>query len=130
MTVINKYRKVQTHTASKERLMVMLFQAGVKQIRNAADFMEEGKSDELFAAVEKATEIVIELMSTLDHKVAPELCQQLEDVYRFTTLRLSQGFIKKDIDMIREAETAFTPIAEAFEMVVSGQAPAPAVAKP
>ena len=68
----------------------------------------------------KANNIVRQLIATLDTRVAPELCKNLAGVYVFVCSRLMQAMVKYDAQAARDAEKAFTPIAEGFLKVLPG----------
>ncbi|MFO0580742.1 MAG: flagellar export chaperone FliS [Anaeromyxobacter sp.] len=117
-----RYSQAERETASPERLMVLLFQAALRNIRNGATFLEDGKSGEAGRALGKATDIVVELHATLDRSKAPELCDQLAEVYRFVCFRLNTAVLSRDVRAARDAERAFAPIADAFEKAVASLA--------
>ena len=125
MLAIRKYAQTQNETASKERLMVLLFEAALRHMRRAAVSLEGGRSGEASPALNRAGDIVAELLGTLDHSRAPELCRQLSDVYIFVADRLIAAGGSKNPAAVREAERVFTPIAEAFASAVASlQGPA------
>ena len=113
-----RYAQAQRETASPERLMVLLFEAALRNIRTGATALEHGRSPEATPALMKASDIVVELHATLDRSKAPELCDRLAEVYRFVCLRLSAAALSRDARAAREAERAFAPIAEAFAQAV------------
>lgn len=113
-----RYAQAQRETASPERLMVLLFEAAVRNIRSGAAALDAGKAQEATRALTKATDIVVELHATLDRSKAPELCDQLAEVYRFVCQRLGAAALSRDARAAREAERTFTPIAEAFAQAV------------
>jgi flagellar protein FliS len=113
-----RYAQAQRETASPERLMVLLFEAAVRNIRSGAAALDAGKVPEATRALTKATDIVVELHATLDRSKAPELCDQLAEVYRFVCQRLGAAALSRDARAAREAERTFTPIAEAFAQAV------------
>ncbi len=115
----NRYAQSQVATASPERLMVLLFQAALKNIRKGAAQLSSGHSAEGARALIKASDIVVELHATLDRPRAPELCDQLADVYRFVCNRLNAAALSRDVRAAHEAERVFAPIAEAFEVAVA-----------
>ena len=119
MTYSRAYLRTQQETASKERLMVMLFEAELRHMRNGATALEGNRSVEGVFALTKASDIVVALGATLDHTKAPELCQRLADVYNFVSLRLTRAAAQKDSAAAREAERAFAPLAEAFGAAVA-----------
>jgi flagellar protein FliS len=122
-----RYAQAQRETASPERLMVLLFEAALRNIRTGAAALESGRPAEAHPALTKASDIVVELHATLDRARAPELCDRLAEVYRFVCLRLSAAALSRDARAAREAERAFAPIAEAFAQAV--QAPGGAAAR-
>jgi flagellar protein FliS len=119
MLAVRRYAVTQNETASKERLMVLLFQAALRHIRTAATALEAGRPAEANTPLAKASDIVAELMSTLDHSKSPQLCAQLMDVYMFVADRLITGAGTKSAPPVREAERVFAPVAEAFAQAVA-----------
>ena len=117
-----RYSQAERETASPERLMVLLFQAALRNIRNGAAFLEDGRAGEAGRALGKASDIVVELHATLDRSRAPELCDQLAEVYRFVCYRLNTAALSRDVRAARDAERAFAPIADAFEKAVASVA--------
>jgi flagellar protein FliS len=114
-----RYAQAQRETASPERLMVLLFEAALRNIRSGATALETGRQLEAAAPLMKASDIVVELHATLDHSKAPELCDRLSEVYRFVCLRLSTAALSRDPRAAREAERVFAPIADAFAQAVA-----------
>jgi len=114
----SRYKEISAETASPERLLVMLFDAALKNIRNGIAALE-GNGPEATAALTRASDIVVELHSTLDRSKAPELCDQLAEIYRFVSLRLIKSVTARDPVSAREAERALVPIAEAFKEAVA-----------
>jgi flagellar biosynthetic protein FliS len=99
--------------------MVLLFQAALRHIRTAATALEAGRAAEANTPLAKASDIVAELMSTLDHSKSPQLCAQLMDIYMFVADRLITGAGTKSAPPVREAERVFAPVAEAFATAVA-----------
>jgi flagellar secretion chaperone FliS len=119
MLAIRKYAQTQNETASKERLMVLLFEAALRHMRRAAASLENGQPGEAGPALNKAGDIVAELLATLDHTRAPQLARQLSDIYIFVADRLIKAGGTKNPVAVREAERVFAPIADAFSTAVT-----------
>ncbi|HVR60328.1 MAG TPA: flagellar export chaperone FliS [Polyangia bacterium] len=118
MLAVKRYANTRNETASKERLMVLLFETALKHIRLGAAALETGRAIEAAEPLSKAGEIVAELTATLDHARAPQLCAQLTDLYLFVADRLVVGAGTRNAKPIREAERVFAPIADAFATAV------------
>ena len=114
MNAARRYAQTQNATASKERLMLLLFQTALRHIRGGIASLDEGRKAEAVTLLTKASDIVVELNATLDHGQAPELCAQLSGLYLFTTNRLVRASASGNAELAREAERAFAPIVEAF----------------
>jgi flagellar protein FliS len=119
MLAVRRYAVTQNETASKERLMVLLFEAALRHIRTAAAALETGRPHDANTPLAKASDIVAELMATLDHSKSPQLCAQLMDVYLFVADRLITAAGSKKAQPVREAERVFAPIADAFTQAVA-----------
>jgi flagellar protein FliS len=98
-----RYAQAQRETASPERLMVLLFEAALRNIRSGATALETGRTAEATPALMKASDIVVELHATLDRSKAPELCDRLAEVYRFVCLRLSAAAFAQAVQAVGAA---------------------------
>lgn len=119
MNAARAYAKTQNETASKERLMALLFEKALLHMRTGAADLEAGRMHEGKVAMTKAGDIVAELSATLDVTKAPELGQVLKDVYLFVCGRLVKAATTGQADAAREAERVFAPVAEAFTTAVA-----------
>lgn len=132
MTRASAYKNVQASTASKERLMALLFEAALRHMRVGRTALERKDRAAFFTAMEKSAAIVIELQTSLKPEHAPKLCEQLKEIYGFVIGRLTMAAVNSSARYVTEAERAFAPVAEAFIQVaaqVQAQgAPAPAQA--
>lgn len=122
MSYANRYAATQSETASRERLMLLLFEAAQRHMRVAAAALEAGRPTEAHASLARAGDIVAQLHASLDHARAPELCDRLGAVYRFVCKRLLDANAQRDLAALREAERAFAPIAEGFASAVDSMA--------
>ncbi|HEY2899068.1 MAG TPA: flagellar export chaperone FliS [Polyangia bacterium] len=119
MLAVKRYANTRNETASKERLMILLFEAALKHMRVAAAAMEGGRVLEGMEPLAKAGDIIAELTATLDHSKAPQLCARLTDLYLFVGDRLIASAATRSAKPLREAERVFAPIADAFASAVA-----------
>lgn len=125
MNAARAYAKAGNETASRERLMVLLFEAALRHMRQAAAHLEASKAPEALPLLTKASDIVTELAGTLDAERAPELAQTLGELYLFVAQRLAVGATTRSAGPVREAERAFAPIVEGFQAAVASLAGGP-----
>lgn len=122
MSLANRYASTQAETASRERLMLLLFEAARKHMRAAAAALESGRPSEAGPRLARAGDIVALLLDSLDSSRAPELCDRVGAVYRFVCKRLLDASSGRDLEAVREAERAFGPLAEGFAGAVASLA--------
>lgn len=113
------YARATQETASKERLMMLLFEAALKHIRRGATLLEEATVTEALVQLGKASDIVTQLALTLDAEKAPELTQTLAELYTFVGSRLARAAAFRDAGAAREAERVFAPIVDGFQQAVA-----------
>jgi flagellar protein FliS len=119
MNPVRAYLDTQKKTASKERVMVMLFEAAQRHIRVGADALERGARTPALSPLGKASEIIEYLASTLDPRHDAELCARLDEVYGFVLARLAVASTAYDAAAAREAERVFAPVAASFTAAVA-----------
>jgi flagellar protein FliS len=119
MSYASRYASTQAETASRERLMMLLFESALKHMRAAAAALEQGRAAEAHGGISRSGDIVALLHASLDRPRAPELCDRLGEVYRFVCRRLLDANVDGDARAVREAERALAPIAEGFAGAVA-----------
>jgi flagellar secretion chaperone FliS len=119
MNATRAYARTASETASRERLMLQLFETALRHMRHAASLIDEGKAPEALPLLTKASKIVAELAATLDAAQAPELAQTLGDLYAYVTERLAYAAWTRSATAAREAERAFSPVVEGFQQAVT-----------
>ena len=118
MNATRRYSRAQAETASPERTMVLLFEAALRHIRSGAAALEGGRPTDAVAALARAGEIVAHLDATFDRARLPELARSLGPVYRFVCQRLLSANLTRNPAFAREAERAFSPVADAYSTAV------------
>jgi flagellar biosynthetic protein FliS len=123
MNHARRYQAVAQTTASKERLMVLLMQKAHTAMGQAAEALatadDAGAKKRADDALQKAMDIVVELLSTLDPNASAAVCDTLSNVYSFVLLRLLQAQRGRNPNDATAAARAFHPIVQAFEEAVA-----------
>ncbi len=96
VAVARKYRATQIESASPGQILLALYDGCLRLCRTAQLHIEEGDVAAKGIAISRACAILGELRSTLDHKVAPELCDSLDRLYLFFQEQLSLANIRMD----------------------------------
>jgi flagellar protein FliS len=84
--VSNPYQKYKTQSvqsASREKILLMLYEGAIRFTKLAIKACEEKKIADRGQNIGRAYDIVMELNNTLDHKIGGEISKNLEQLYVF-----------------------------------------------
>jgi len=100
LAVARKYRAAQIESASPGQILLALYDGCIRFCHAAQAQIEAGDVPGKGQSISRAVAILGELRSTLDHEVAPELCDSLERLYVFFQQQLSLANIRMDAGAI------------------------------
>lgn len=112
---LNVYQQNSVNTASKEKLLLMLYDGLVKFIRQGITGIEEKDIQKTNTNFVKAQNIILEFMSTLNEEVGGEMAKSLNLLYDYMHRRLIEANIKKDIEIAKEVLGFAEELKETFE---------------
>lgn len=97
----NKYKQTSVLSASREQILLMLYEGAIKFTKLAIQAAEQKKIADRGHNIMRAFDIIVELNATLDHKVGGELAVQLEQLYVFMMDQYTQANLKGDPGPLR-----------------------------
>jgi flagellar protein FliS len=112
------YQKTQVTTASREKILLMLYEGAIRFTRQALKSLEENKIPDKGKFVSKATAIISELMATLDFKVGGQLAVDLENLYVFMIDKLIEGNINNDPECFKVVENLLKTLYSGWKDVI------------
>jgi len=113
-----QYQKTAVTTASREKILLMLYEGAIRFVRQAAVAMQERRIADKGKYISKATAIVSELMATLDFKVGGQLAVDLESLYIFMIDKLIEGNIKNDLECLNHVDKLLNTLYVAWKDVI------------
>lgn len=96
-----KYKNTSIQSASKEKLLLMLYEGAIRFTKTAIKAAEEKNIAERGWNIGKAFDIIMELNNTLDHKVGGEIARNLEQLYMFIMEQFTKANISGDPEPLR-----------------------------
>jgi flagellar secretion chaperone FliS len=96
------YLIASVQSASKEQLLLMLFDGAIRFLKVARKAMDTNDTKSSHEHLLKTQKILTELMATLDMKAGGEPAQNLMALYEYYYYRLVQANLKKDGAMVDE----------------------------
>ncbi|MBQ1916765.1 MAG: flagellar export chaperone FliS [Lachnospiraceae bacterium] len=110
------YRRNQVETASQAELVLMLYDGAIKFVNIAHDAIEKGDIPKANTNIQKADDIIVELMGSLNHKYP--VATDFDNVYKYIRDRLLWANMKKDNDILQEAHDSIETMRETWKEVM------------
>ena len=91
---LGAYKKTSVQTASKEQMLLMLYQAAIKNCKKSIEAIEQKNVQKKGEFIGKLQDIVIELNNSLDFEVGGDVARELSSLYDYVLYSSTQANIK------------------------------------
>lgn len=98
-----KYKQTQVVSASREKLLLMMYEGAIKFTKQAMKAAEEKRIADRCHYIGRAYDIVMELNNTLDHKIGGEIAANLEQLYMFITEQYTKANLNGTVEPLGHA---------------------------
>ncbi len=113
-----KYKETSITSASREKLLLMMYEGAIKFTKKAMQDMEQKNISGKCENIGRAYDIILELNNTLDHKVGGDLSAQLEQLYMFMTEQLAKANIHNDMSALQNVLKLLETLYEGWKQAV------------
>lgn len=113
-----KYKETQVVSASREKLLLMMYEGAIRFTKMAIKATEDKNVPERCNAIGRVYDIVMELNNTLDHKVGGEIALHLEQLYMYITDQLTQANLKGDVEPLKNSLKILETLYEGWVVAV------------
>jgi flagellar secretion chaperone FliS len=110
----SSYREMEIHAASPERLLVIVLEQLVVNLERARIAMERNDIALRVTSLNRARNLVAELLSTLDFEQGGAIANQLADLYQFMLGALLDIGRKRDLVTLRKLVNIATLLRDGF----------------
>lgn len=113
----NAYKQAGVKTAGQGKLIIMLYDECLKQVKLAYQLLEAKKQtqyDKVNTALIKAQDIVTELMVSLDMEKGGPVAQNLFSLYTYFNKKLLEANLNKDDKPLAEIQPHMQELREAW----------------
>jgi len=118
---LGAYKKTSVGTASKEQILLMLYQAAIKNCKKAIEAIERKEIADKGEYIGKLQDIIIELNSSLDFEVGGDIAQELSSLYDYLLHASTQANINIDKEplegCLQVLSTLYTGWTEAIKKI-------------
>jgi flagellar protein FliS len=113
---IHHYRETQIKTASRGKLVVLLYDGLIRFLDIALENLPHKRYDVVNANILKAQDIISELIMALNMG-AGDISQKLLSIYSFLNIKLIDGNMKKDDESIKFVRRMVSELRDAWKKV-------------
>jgi flagellar protein FliS len=93
---LGAYKKTSVETASKEQILLMLYQAAIKNCKKGIEAIENKNLAKKGEYIGKMQDIIVELSNSLDFEVGGDVAKELASLYDYILYSSTQANIKID----------------------------------
>ena len=129
----NAYLATQVTTTSQGQLLLMLYEAAIKFIKQAKVKIKEKDYAAKGILISRAMDILSELNQSLNKERGGQIAQNLNSIYLFCNMQLAQANMRMTVKPLDEVITLLDSLRQAYAQIVpsqEGQLPTKQAAKP
>ena len=115
---LGAYKKTSVHTASKEQILLMLYQAAIKNCKKAMEAIDEKDIPKKGEFIGKLQDIVIELNNSLDLEVGGEVAEELSALYDYMLFASTQANMKIDKEPLQGVLNVLNTLYEGWSKAI------------
>ncbi|AYF43144.1 MULTISPECIES: flagellar export chaperone FliS [Halobacteriovorax] len=115
---LGAYKQTSVKTASKEQILLMLYQAAIKNCKKAIEAIEKKDIAEKGQYIGKLQDIIIELNSSLDFEVGGDVANELSSLYDYMLHSSTQANIKIDKEPLKGVLDVLTTLYEGWQQAI------------
>lgn len=120
MRATEAYRQTEVRSRTPLELVVMLYDGALAFMTAAQDAIRRGDIPARKIALSKTLAIVSELQSTLNMDQGGEIAASLDELYRWSSVRLIDAAVQNDPAPIEEVAQVFRTLRDGWDGIASG----------
>ena len=113
-----KYKQTSITSASREQLLIMMYEGAIRYMKRAAKAIDEKDLSEKGMNIGYAYDVVTELTNTLDHEIGGEIALNLEQLYMFVCDQLTQANINNERKPIDDSISIFETLLDGWRQAI------------
>lgn len=114
----NQYQSNQVATASREQILVMLYDGAIRFVRQAGFAIEDGDRAKKIESIDKAMAIVTEFRNTLDHQIGGEIAANLDALYEYMLRELVKANAQNDVKPLKIVEDLLSELRDTWKQAI------------
>jgi flagellar protein FliS len=115
---LGAYKKTSVQTASKEQILLMLYQAAIKNCKKSIEAVKTKDVQKKGEFIGKLQDIVIELNNSLDFEVGGDVARELSSLYDYILYSSTQANIKIDVEPLEGCLRVLTTLYDGWSQAI------------
>ncbi len=116
--VYQKYKQTAVTSASREKLLLMLYEGAIKFTKQAIVACETKNIGDRGLYIGKAYDIIMELSNTLNFEVGGDIAKNLEQLYMYLMDQLTQANAKGDVTCLHNSLKVLSTLNEGWVQAI------------
>lgn len=113
-----KYKQTSILSASREQILLMLYEGAIKFTKLAIQAAEQKKIADRGTNIIRAYDIILELQVSLDHKVGGEIAAQLDQLYSYILDQYTKANISGEVEPLKNSVKVLENLFEGWKLAV------------
>jgi flagellar secretion chaperone FliS len=119
------YLEAHVLSADPLELVCLLYQHATDQARQARRYLASGEIPQRCKAITKAIAAIGELSKSLDHQAGGAISSNLDQLYYYMTVRLTEANLRRDDKALAEVESLLETLSAGWKETRARQAAGP-----
>ncbi len=115
---MNNYQQNQILTASREQILLMLYDGAIRFCRQAIKAGEENDQVFRLSRISKVFAIVTELSNSLDHQIGGKIATDLDALYNFILQELTKARKENSQEPLHTVETLLLDLRDTWSEAI------------
>lgn len=115
---LGAYKKTSVHTASKEQILLMLYQSAIKSCKKAMQAIDKNDVAKKGESIGRLQDIVIELNNSLDFEIGGEVSKELASLYDYILHASTQANLKIDKAPLESCLSVLTTLYDGWKEAI------------
>lgn len=117
---IKAYQKTDVITADPKRLVIMCYEEAIRSLKVAKGKYLSGEYEAKAKAIQKAQDIITELLCALDFEKGGRIAKNLEALYNYMMRRILAADVNADVKGLDEVAGMLQELRDAWQEVFYG----------
>lgn len=116
-----KYQQTAILSASKEQVLLMLYEGAIRFTKMAIQAAEENNIPERGKNIMRAYDIILEFQASLNHNVGGDLPKQLEQLYVYLLEQYTKANLSGDVNALKSCIKVLENLYEGWAQVIKNK---------